>query len=53
VLRQTYLPPFRQAIDAGALTIMASFNDNDGIPVSANRHLLTDILRGEWKFPAS
>ncbi len=51
VLRQTYLPPFRQAIDAGALTIMASFNDNDGIPVSANRHLLTDILRGEWKFP--
>lgn len=51
VLRQTYLPPFRQAVDAGALTVMASFNENDGIPVSANRHLLTDILRGEWGFP--
>ena len=51
VLRQIYLPPFRQAIDAGALTVMASFNENDGLPVSANRHLLTDILRGEWGFP--
>lgn len=51
VLRQVYLPPFRQAIDAGALTVMASFNENDGLPVSANRHLLTDILRGEWGFP--
>lgn len=50
VLRQTYLPPFREAVNAGALTVMASFNENDGIPVSANRHLLTDILRGEWKF---
>lgn len=51
LLRQVYMPPFRQAVDAGALTIMASFNENDGLPVSANRHLLTDILRGEWGFP--
>lgn len=51
LLRQIYLPPFRQAVDAGALTVMASFNENDGLPVSANRHLLTDILRGEWGFP--
>ncbi|MDE7470368.1 MAG: glycoside hydrolase family 3 C-terminal domain-containing protein [Paramuribaculum sp.] len=50
LLRQIYLPPFRQAIDAGALTVMASFNENDGLPVSANRHLLTDILRDEWGF---
>ncbi|MCM1021787.1 MAG: beta-glucosidase BglX [Muribaculum sp.] len=49
-LREVYLPPFHQAIDAGAMTVMASFNENDGVPVSANRHLLTDILRGEWGF---
>lgn len=51
LLRQIYLPPFRQAVDAGALTVMASFNENDGLPVSVNRHLLTDILREEWGFP--
>lgn len=49
-LRDTYLPPFRAAIEAGCATVMASFNDIDGIPSTANRHLLTDILRGEWGF---
>ncbi len=50
-LRQTYLPPFKAAADAGALTFMASFNANDGIPSSANAPLLTGVLREEWKFP--
>lgn len=49
-LRQTYLPPFKTATEAGAMTFMASFNANDGMPSSCNRHLLTDILRGEWGF---
>jgi beta-glucosidase len=47
-LREVHLPPFKAAIDAGALTIMAAFNDINGVPATANRLLLTDILRGEW-----
>lgn len=49
-LRQTYFPPFKAAVDAGVLTFMSSFNDNDGIPCSGNRWLLTDVLRDEWGF---
>lgn len=49
-LRQTHLPPFQAAFDAGALTTMAAFTDVDGVPASGNRHLLTDILRGEMGF---
>lgn len=49
-LRQTYLPPFKRAKDAGVLTFMTSFNANDGIPSTCNRRLLTDILRDEWGF---
>ncbi len=49
-LRQTYLPPFKAAFDAGALTVMAGFNDIDGVPASGNRELMTDILRGELGF---
>ncbi|KAJ6126971.1 hypothetical protein N7523_002583 [Penicillium sp. IBT 18751x] len=49
-LRTTYLPPFKKAIDAGAFTVMSSFNSYDGIPSVMNKHLLTDILRGEWDF---
>jgi len=49
-LREIYLPPFRAAVDAGAGSLMCSFNEISGIPSSANRKLLTDILRGEWKF---
>lgn len=49
-LRNIYLPPFKAAIDAGALTVMSSFNANDGIPSTANRPLLRDCLRGELGF---
>lgn len=49
-LRNVYLPPFKSAVDAGCATFMTSFNDNDGVPATANRHVLTDILRDEWKF---
>ena len=49
-LREVYLPPFKAALDAGAKTFMCSFNEISGMPSSANRHLLTDILRDEWKF---
>ncbi len=49
-LREVHLPPFKAGIDAGALALMASFNDIGGVPATANRHLLTDILRGEWAF---
>lgn len=49
-LRETYLPPFKAAVDAGAATLMCSFNDINGVPSSGNRHLLHDILRDEWGF---
>lgn len=47
-LRNTYLPPFKAAADAGAWTLMTSFNENDGIPSTANKFLLKDVLRDEW-----
>ena len=49
-LRETYLPPFKAAQDAGSATIMCSFNDLNGVPASANKHLNVDILRGEWNY---
>lgn len=49
-LREVYMPPFQIAIDAGAASVMTSFNDNDGTPISGNKHLLRDILRNEWNF---
>ncbi|TSA20883.1 glycosyl hydrolase [bacterium] len=49
-LREIYLPPFKAAVDAGVGSLMCSFNEIAGMPSSANRMLLTDILRGEWKF---
>lgn len=49
-LREYYLPMYKAAIDAGAELVMASFNVFDGIPVIANKKLLTDILRNEWGF---
>ena len=49
-LRTTYLPPFKAAFDAGALSVMSAFNDLNGVPTSGNPHILTDILRGEWGF---
>ncbi|MCK4751857.1 MAG: glycoside hydrolase family 3 C-terminal domain-containing protein [Planctomycetes bacterium] len=49
-LREVYLPPFKAGVDAGAATLMSGFNEISGIPTSGNRHILTDILRDEWKF---
>ena len=49
-LREIYLPPFHAAACAGTATFMASFNEIDGVPSHANRHLNTDILRREWGF---
>ena len=49
-LKQVFLPPFKQAIDAGALSVMTSYNSLDGVPCTSNRQLLTDVLRDEWKF---
>lgn len=49
-LRDVYLPPFKAAFDAGALSTMASFNEISGVPSTANRWLMTDLLRGEWGF---
>lgn len=45
-----YLPPYKAAIDAGAGSVMASFNDINGTPATANKWLLTDLLRGHWGF---
>ncbi len=49
-LRDTYLPPFKAAVDAQVATFMCSFNDINGVPSSGNKHLNDDILRKEWKF---
>jgi beta-glucosidase len=49
-LRQDYLPAYKAAIDAGCKLVMTSFNTVDGIPASANKWLLRDLLREEWKF---
>ncbi|MCL1892661.1 MAG: glycoside hydrolase family 3 C-terminal domain-containing protein [Holophagaceae bacterium] len=49
-LLENFLPPFRVAIDAGALSVMTAYNSIDGIPCTSNRNLLTDILRKDWGF---
>lgn len=49
-LRNTYLPPFEKAIRSGCATVMTSFNEVQGVPLSANRHLLQDVLRQELHF---
>ena len=49
-LRNVYLPPFEAAIKAGAMTLMTSFNDNDGVPSTGNTFVVKDVLRGEWGF---
>lgn len=49
-LRNVYLPPFKAAAEAGCATFMTSFNDNDGVPSTANRFILKDVLRNEWKY---
>lgn len=45
-----YFPPYKGAVDAGAGSVMASFNEVDGIPATANKWLMTDVLRDQWGF---
>ena len=45
-----YLPPYKAAVDAGVGSVMASFNEVDGIPATANKYLMTDVLRNQWGF---
>lgn len=47
---QDYLPPYRAAVNAGAASVMSSFNEIDGVPATGNKWLLTDLLRKEWGF---
>lgn len=50
-LREVFLPPFKAAFqEAGAISVMASYNEVDGVPSHANRWLLRDVLRNEWGF---
>lgn len=50
MLWETYLPPFKAALDAGAATFMNAFNDLNGIPATGNSYLQRDILKGKWGF---
>ena len=45
-----YFPPFEAAIEAGVGSVMASFNEVDGVPATANKWLMSDVLRGQWGF---
>ncbi len=49
-LYETFLPPFKAAIDAGAASLMPSFNEFDGIPATANKDLIRGILQSDWKY---
>ncbi len=50
MLWETYLPPFKSALDAGVATFMNSFNDLNGVPATGNKFLQRDILKGKWNF---
>lgn len=49
-LRNVYLPPFKAAVEEGAATVMASFNDLNGVPCTVNSYTLRDILKNGWGF---
>src|SRR5215470_5467266 len=49
-LHETYLPPFKTAIEAGCPALMPAFTDLEGVPMTANRAVLHDLVRGEWGF---
>ena len=52
VIREYFLKPFQVAVQQGGIeSVMASYNEIDGIPSHSNEHLLDDILRHEWGFP--
>lgn len=46
-----FFPPYKAAVDAGVASVMASFNEVDGVPATGNRWLQTEVLRNQWKFP--
>lgn len=45
-----YFPPYKAAVDAGVASVMASFNEVDGVPATGSRWLQTEVLRNQWKF---
>ncbi|MFW5753425.1 MAG: glycoside hydrolase family 3 N-terminal domain-containing protein [Marinilabiliaceae bacterium] len=49
-LHQNFLPPFRDALDAGALSIMTAYNSVDGVPCTSHEYLLSDVLKNQWGF---
>lgn len=49
-LREVFLPPFKACVDAGVFTVMTAHNELNGVPCHANKYLMTEILRNEWKF---
>ncbi len=49
-LHDLHLPPFKASLDAGALSVMAAFNSVNGVPATAHKGMLTDLLRGKWDF---
>lgn len=49
-LEEVHLPPFRAAVEAGVLSVMPAFTEIDGVPLTAHRVLLGDVLRGRWGF---
>lgn len=50
-LREVFFPPFEAGVKAGALSLMTAHNELNGVPCHSNEWLMTDVLRGEWKFP--
>jgi len=50
MMREYFLPPFKAAVEAGAMTVMVNSGENEGIPTHSDYHLLTEILKGEWNF---
>lgn len=49
-LHETYLPPYKAAVEAGSATVMTSFNELNGVPATANKYLLQEVLRKQWGF---
>lgn len=50
ILREVFLYPFKKAVESGAVSVMASYNEIDGVPSHANKWLIQDVLRSEWGF---
>ena len=49
-LQENYLPPFKASVDEGVASFMTAFNDLNGVPCTANKHIFSDILRDQWNF---